>query len=124
MIGGSSIAAVGEITIDDRNVFPESLSSTPDGVLYIGSNLGRIYRARPGHPYAEPWIDPADSGLHKGLRGILADAAANSLWVCDDFGRDSSLVRFDLKSGARLAFYPFPGVVIAMTSRSRPATSM
>jgi len=109
MIGGSSIAAVGEITIDDRNVFPESLSSTPDGVLYIGSNLGRIYRARPGQPYAEPWIDPADSGLHKGLRGILADAAANSLWVCDDFGRDSSLVRFDLKSGRRLAAYAFPG---------------
>ena len=102
-------ASVTDIVIDDRNVFPESLSSTPDGTLYIGSNLGRIYRARAGEAYAEPWIDPKDSGLHEGLRGVLADPAANALWVCDDFGRDSALVRFDLKTGHRAATYGFPG---------------
>jgi sugar lactone lactonase YvrE len=109
IVRGSAIAAADDIMIDDRNVFPESLSSTSDGTLYIGSNLGRIYRARPGQPYAEPWIDPTESGLHKGLRGILVDASAHTLWVCDDFGRDSTLVRFHLKSGRRLAAYEFPG---------------
>ena len=102
-------ARVTNIVIDDRNVFPESLSSTPDGTLFIGSNLGRIYRARSGEAYAEPWIDPKDSGLHEGLRGVLADAAANALWVCDDFGKESALVRFDLKTGRRVASYAFPG---------------
>jgi sugar lactone lactonase YvrE len=106
---GSSIAAAGDITIDDRNVFPESLSSTPDGTLYIGSNLGRIYRAKAGQSYAEPWLDPQASGLHQGLRGVMADLKRSSLWVCDDFGRDSALVRFDLKSGRRLTSYAFPG---------------
>ena len=108
-IGGSASAVSGDISIDDRNVFPESLSSTSDGTLYIGSNLGRIYKARPGQAYAEPWLDPASSGLHKGLRGILAETKSGTLWVCDDFGKESALVRFKLKSGARLASYAFPG---------------
>jgi len=109
MVGGSSLAASDDIVIDDRNVFPESLSSTSDGTLYIGSNLGRIYKARPGQAYAEPWLDPASSGLHEGLRGVLAEETTGTLWVCDDYGKDSALVRFNLKSGARLASYAFPG---------------
>jgi streptogramin lyase len=98
-----------DIVIDDRNVFPESLSATPDGTLYIGSNLGRIYRAGPGKAYAEPWLLPQDTGLHEGLRGILADMPSNTLWVCDNSGKDSSLVRFALDSGRKLAVYAFPG---------------
>lgn len=107
-ISGSAIAVSGGILIDDRNVFPESLSSTSDGTLYIGSNLGRIYKARPHQAYAEPWLEPASSGLHEGLRGIVAQESTGTLWVCDDYGKESALVRFHLKSGARLASYPFP----------------
>jgi sugar lactone lactonase YvrE len=99
----------GSIVIDDRNVFPESLSSTPDGTLYIGSNLGRIYRAKTGDAYAEPWLLPEATGLHEGLRGILADKASNTLWVCDNNGKESSLVRFALTSGKKRAVYDFPG---------------
>jgi sugar lactone lactonase YvrE len=102
-------AGTRDVVIDDRNVFPESLSSTSDGTLYIGSNLGRIYRARAGQTYAEPWLDPSSSGLHQGLRGVLADERAGALWVCDDYGKESALVRFSLKSGARLTSYAFPG---------------
>src|ERR1700743_2478963 len=82
-----------DIVIDDRNVFPESFSATPDGTLYIGSNLGRIYRVKPGQAYAEPWLSPQESGLHEGLRGVLADKASNTLWVCDNDGKESSLIR-------------------------------
>src|SRR4051812_29765084 len=88
----SGSAGVSNLVIDDRNVFPESLSSTPDGTLYIGSNLGRIYRARPGEGYAEPWLDPHEAGLHPGLRGVLTEPMRNTLWVCDDFGKESALV--------------------------------
>jgi len=98
-----------DVVIDDLNVFPESLSATPDGTLYIGSNLGRIYRARSGQAYAEPWLLPEDSGLHEGLRGIMADKAANVLWVCDNSGKESTLVRFALDSGKKRAAYEFPG---------------
>ena len=100
-------AAVTNIVIDDRNVFPESLSAAPDGTLYIGSELGRIYRARPGQDYAEPWLDPALSGLHKGLRGILVDG--KTLWVCDEVGKESTLVHLDRVRGRRIASYDFPG---------------
>jgi sugar lactone lactonase YvrE len=102
-------AAVNDILIDDRNVFPESLSSALDGTIFIGSNLGRIYRVRSGQGYAEPWIDPIDSGLHEGLRGVLVDSAGSALWVCDDFGRESALVRFNVKTRQRVATYEFPG---------------
>lgn len=100
---------VTDIVIDDRNVYPESFSATPDGTLYIGSNLGRIYRARPGQGYAEPWLLPEQSGLHPGLRGILTDVASDTLWVCDNNGRNSTLVRFALRSGHRTGAYDFPG---------------
>ena len=102
-------ADIRDVVIDDHNVFPESLSSTADGTLYIGSNLGRIYRAKPNQAYAEPWLDPPSSGLHEGLRGVLADETTSTLWVCDDYGKESTLARFSLKSGARLASFGFPG---------------
>ncbi|HEX4270781.1 MAG TPA: hypothetical protein VHZ32_05320 [Rhizomicrobium sp.] len=96
------------ITIDDRKVFPESLDSAPDGTLYIGGSNGRIYRAPAGSAYAEPWLDPANSGLHDGVRGVVADAPGNTLWVCDNNGRDAAIVRFALDSGHRKDSFAFP----------------
>lgn len=97
------------VTIDDRDVYPESLDSTPDGTLYIGGGNGRIYRARPGRTYAEPWILPKDSGLHPGVRGVVADAKSNTLWVCDNHGRESAIFRFALDSGKKRDSFDFPG---------------
>jgi sugar lactone lactonase YvrE len=104
-----AVAHPASIVIDDRKVFPESLDSTPDGTLYIGSNNGRIYRARAGSTYAEPWLDPAESGLHPGVRGVVADARSNTLWICDNNGRNAAIVRFALDSGRRRDSFAFPG---------------
>jgi len=108
-LGSAVWASPRDVVIDDRNVFPESFSATSDGTIYIGSNLGRIYRAMPGQAYAEPWLLPENTGLHHGLRGVLADKTSNTLWICDNDGKESSLVRFALSSGKKLANYAFPG---------------
>jgi sugar lactone lactonase YvrE len=102
-------AGAGVIVIDDRNVYPESLDAAPDGTLYIGGSTGRIYRAGPGSRYAEPWILKEDSGLHDGIRGVLVDKARGQLWVCDNEGRESWIVRFALGSGRKLGSQAFPG---------------
>jgi sugar lactone lactonase YvrE len=113
LIGCVSLAhaAPKDITIDDTMVFPESLSSTANGTLYIGSLAkGVIYRAMPGSAKAEPWISNANIGVGRVL-GVLADPATDTLWVCAD-GADMStaaLKTFSLKSGAPKSSYPFPG---------------
>jgi sugar lactone lactonase YvrE len=99
----------GTIVIDDRNAYPESLDAGPDGTLYIGGSTGRIYRARPGSRYAEPWILKEDSGLHDGIRGVLVDKARGQLWVCDNEKRESWIVRFALGTGRKLGSQAFPG---------------
>lgn len=106
---GPVSAVSGNVTIDDLKVFPESLGSTPDGTLYIGGSTGRIYRAKPGSKYAEPWITKEQSGLHDGVRGVLADKASNTLWVCDNEGKAAWVVRFALDSGRKRNSYEFPG---------------
>jgi hypothetical protein len=73
-----------QIIIDDTRVFPESLTSTADGTVIIGSlGHGTIYRAAPGTAKATPWIAPGSDGLTRVL-GVLAHDASNILWVCTD----------------------------------------
>ena len=109
-------AAPREIPLSDDLVFPESLTSTPDGTVILGS-LGRpvIYRALPGAKTATPWITVTGSGKMSTL-GVLADTRRNVLLVCvlrEDPagapGRHTSLAFFDLKTGAAAASYPLPG---------------
>src|SRR5690242_6477075 len=42
-----------DVTINDTNVYPESISSTADGTLFAGSVKGIIYRATPGSSQAD-----------------------------------------------------------------------
>jgi sugar lactone lactonase YvrE len=105
-----------DVLIDDTNVYPESLSSTRDGTLYIGSMKGIIFRAPAGHTKAEPWIEPgADNGLLT-VFGVLADERSQTLWICSSPNPirvppaegTAALMAFDLKSGQQKAVYPFP----------------
>src|SRR5271170_7118820 len=79
-----ALAQPTQIIIDDTRVFPESLTSTADGTVIIGSlDHGTIYRAAPGAAKATPWITPGSDGLTRVL-GVLAHDASNTLWVCTD----------------------------------------
>jgi sugar lactone lactonase YvrE len=107
-----------EITFTDGRIFPESLASTKDGTVYIGSlGLDSIYRATPNSARAEPWIRPKQNGLQSVL-GVYADEPADTLWVCSSAtgGRDGAVVAgetaikaFALKDASFKSSYPFPG---------------
>lgn len=102
-------AAPRDVTIDDTMVFPESLSATPKGTLYVGAmGTGRVYRARPGETYATPWISKADGNFTR-ILGVLADAKTNTLYVCDDGASTATLKTFALDSGKAKKSYDFPG---------------
>lgn len=105
-----------DIRIMDTQVFPESLTSTSDGTVYIGSVAGNVYKAGPGSAEAQPWIrHSADNGILT-ILGVLADERSNTLWLCSApnfFGPErsegvSSVMAFDLASGAQKGTYPFP----------------
>ena len=103
-----------EITVHEDKPFPESLSSSSDGTLYIGSvTHSEIFKAAKGETTAEPWIKQGTYGLQRVL-GVLADQKSNTLWVCSDKqnglqGPPAALKAFDLKTGAGKASYDFPG---------------
>ncbi len=106
-------AASTEITLPGNKPFPESLSSTNDGTIYVGSvTLSQIFRAKKGDTTAEVWIKPGTAGLQR-ILGVLADPKSNTLWVCSDkngtAGAPSALKSFDLKTGAPKGSYDFPG---------------
>ena len=108
-----ALAQPSQIIIDDTRVFPESLTSTADGTVIIGSmEHGTIYHAAPGAAKATPWIAAAPNGLRRVL-GVFVNEAANTLWVCtndpDPNGKDAELKAFDLKTAAPKGGYPFPG---------------
>ncbi len=112
-VAGVARAQQTQILIDDTRVFPESLTSTADGVVIIGSmDHGTIYRAAPGAAKATPWIPPGPDGLTRVL-GVLAHDASNTLFVCvndpDPNGTRAALKTFDLKTAAPGGSFPFPG---------------
>jgi hypothetical protein len=114
-VAGAPCAAIAQqtqILIDDTRVFPESLTSTANGTIIIGSlDHGTIYRATPGASKAVTWIPAGSDGLTRTL-GVFANGAANTLWVCtndpDQTASKAALKAFNLKTGAPKAGYPFP----------------
>jgi hypothetical protein len=53
-----------EIVIPGEKIFPESLTSTADGSVIVGSIAAKtIFRAKPGSATAEAWIQPGTDGL-------------------------------------------------------------
>jgi hypothetical protein len=109
-----------EIVIAGEQIFPESITSTPDGAVIFGS-IGQhaLYRAPPGSAKADVWIAPNTEGLASTF-GVFADPRSNTLWTCSAISPfaprpanagpppASNLYAFDLQSGAYKARYPFP----------------
>jgi streptogramin lyase len=102
-----------EITLPGTRVFPESITSTADGSLIVGSlGHGNILRIAPGQTVATEWIKPGTGGLNKVL-GVYADEKHGALWVCSNNfehkGEATAVMKFDLNSGQPQGTYPLPG---------------
>jgi sugar lactone lactonase YvrE len=107
--GGVACAQTAPVGVPDKS-FPESVTSTKDGTLYVGSfNLGGVVKAAPGGK-AEQFIKPGADGSRSVL-GVLADEKNGLLYVCSNditaFGvpgpgdtKGAWLKTFDLASGA------------------------
>lgn len=101
--------AATDVVVTTPMAFPESLTSTPNGTIYIGSmNLGAVYRATKGHKDATTWISK-DAGNFGRVLGVLADAKSNTLYVCDDNGDHATLKTFSLRTAGLIKSYEFPG---------------
>jgi sugar lactone lactonase YvrE len=119
-IGHALAAAPAEIVIPGERLATESLTSSRDGTVYIGSiGLGSIFRAKPGAATAEPFIAPKTNGIGS-VFGVFADDKSNTLYACSgtpNFGPPqagapppppSALYAFDLKTGAPKGKWQMP----------------
>jgi len=103
--GPSSIALPGE------RAFPESITSTRDGTLFVGRlGEGGVIRADPRIGAAALFVAPGAAGS-RSITGVFADEASGTLWACSNDlsalggpsgGRDrgAALKAFDLRTGA------------------------
>jgi sugar lactone lactonase YvrE len=97
-----------DVSVPDKS-FPESVTSTKDGTLYVGSfNNGGVTKVVQGGK-AEPFVKPGANGSRSTL-GVLADEKSGTLFVCSNdisgFGvpgpsdtKGAWLKTFDLRSG-------------------------
>jgi sugar lactone lactonase YvrE len=82
------------ISIASKNLFPESITSTADVAIIIGSyGTSSVWRIPPGENNASQWIDA--SATKGPLLGVLADERSGRLLVCQ-----AGVKTFDLKTGA------------------------
>src|ERR1700704_2795364 len=113
MAAAAHAAEPTELVLPGKGIFPESITSTSDGTLIIGSlGHGNVSRIAPGKTLAEEWIKPGTGGLN-GVLGVFADEKGKNLWVCsnnlENKGEATSVKSFDLKTGAPKGTYPLPG---------------
>jgi sugar lactone lactonase YvrE len=115
LVAASGMAAqtITEITLTGTRVFPESITSTADGTLIVGSIGHRnVMRIATGKTDAVDWINPGTGGLAQ-VFGVYADEKAKILWVCSnnlDNPADKAAVKtFDLGTGAPKSSYTLPG---------------
>ena len=119
-INGALAAGPPEIVIPGEKLATESLTSSADGTVYIGSvGTGQIFRAKPGAATAEPFILPKTNGIVN-VFGVFADDKSSTLYACSGtpaFGppqpgapppTPSALYAFDLKSGAPKGKWQMP----------------
>jgi sugar lactone lactonase YvrE len=108
------------IALPGARAFPESITSTSDGTLFIGRlGEGGIVRANPRTGEAALFVAPGASGS-RSITGVFADEVSKTLWACSNdlsaLGGASSgsdhggaLKGFDLRTGATKRSVPLPG---------------
>jgi sugar lactone lactonase YvrE len=116
----AAIAEAQSIALPGLRAFPESLTSTADGTLFIGRlGDGGIVRANSRSGDVAVFVPPGASET-RSILGVLADERANTLWACSNdlsaLGGPSSsddsrsaLKGFDLRTGAAKGSIPLPG---------------
>src|SRR5271163_2172559 len=83
-VSGYAAESITEITLPGTRIFPESITSTSDGTLIIGSlGHGNVSRIAPGTAQVEEWIKPGTGGLNQ-ILGVYADQKGKTLWVCSN----------------------------------------
>ena len=109
-----------EIALPGDRAYPESITATPDGTLYVSSPaVGGVLRIEPQTRMVEEWIKPGAFGSRSTL-GVLVDRRSNLVWVCsNDFSSagipgpssvPGSFVKgFDLASGEGKVSAELPG---------------
>ncbi|HXE08003.1 MAG TPA: hypothetical protein VN612_08910 [Acidobacteriaceae bacterium] len=111
-------AAAADILIGNAQSQPESMTVTPGGEVIVGSaSSPYVYKVRAGSTSAEKFIDASAEGQGTFFFGMLADAAANTLWTCqltpvpntNPVQRHTALRGFDLKTGAPKLRWNLPG---------------
>ena len=108
------------IALPGARAFPESITSTLDGTLFIGRlGEGGIVRVSPQTGKTEVFV-PSGSSQSRSILGVFADDASKILWACSNDlsesggssgGHDhvSLLIGFDLRTGAARRSVALPG---------------
>jgi len=74
------------ISIPSKNLFPESITSTADGAIIIGSfGTSTIWRIPPGENNAAQWIDASAAGPDAALTSVIAPGTSPG-WVVGPAG--------------------------------------
>ena len=115
----AAVADAQSIALPGLRAFPESITSTADGTLFIGRiGDGGIVRANSRSGDVEVFVPPGASET-RSILGVFADESANTLWACSNdlsaLGGPSSsgdsrsaLKGFDLRTGAAKRSVPLP----------------
>ena len=115
----AAIAGPPSIALPGKRAFPESITSTRDGTLFIGRlGEGGIVRVDPRTRAATLFVAP-DAAGSRSITGVFADQASGTLWACSNdlsalggpsTGRDqgAALKAFDLRTGAVKLSVPLP----------------
>ena len=108
------------IPVAGRKAFPESITATSDGALFVGRlGEGGIVRVKPGTAESSVFVQPGAAGS-RSILGVFADEAASTLWACSNdlsalggpaTGGDtgSALKGFDLTTGVGTRSVSLPG---------------
>jgi len=108
------------IPVPGTKAFPESITSTSDGLLFVGRvGDGGIVRVKPHTAESTVFVQPGASGS-RSILGVFADEAASTLWACSNdlsalggsaAGSDtwSALKSFDLNTGDAKHSFSLPG---------------